>query len=138
MLTGPWRSERLNRKWRRRSGASSFAQLHRWLRQGYQVHVFCNNEGERERFREIWAEYGLGETMQNDRHQGWRTGRRMRAGAMDARLSTQLGVLARGFFYDPAKAVVVTDAGDFRAVQVQRPRRLKSPHALRGPLGFGH
>ncbi|MBI3191950.1 MAG: hypothetical protein HYZ36_04730 [Pedosphaera parvula] len=22
-----------------------FAQLHRWLRQGYQVHVFCNNDG---------------------------------------------------------------------------------------------
>ena len=27
-----------------------FAQLHRWLRQGHEVHVFCNNDGERQRF----------------------------------------------------------------------------------------
>src|SRR5262249_28568290 len=30
-----------------------FAQLHRWLRQSYAVHVFCNNDGERQRFEEI-------------------------------------------------------------------------------------
>jgi transcription-repair coupling factor (superfamily II helicase) len=36
-----------------------FAQLHRWLRQAYAVHVFCNNDGERQRFTEIWEEYGL-------------------------------------------------------------------------------
>jgi len=30
-----------------------FAQLHRWLRQGHAVHVFCNNDGERQRFQEI-------------------------------------------------------------------------------------
>jgi transcription-repair coupling factor (superfamily II helicase) len=36
-----------------------FAQLHRWSRQGYDVRVFCNNEGERQRFTEIWKEYGL-------------------------------------------------------------------------------
>jgi transcription-repair coupling factor len=36
-----------------------FAQLHRWLRQSYAVHVFCNNDGERQRFAEIWEEYGL-------------------------------------------------------------------------------
>ena len=33
-----------------------FSQLHRWLRQGYAVHVFCNNDGERQRFEEIWKE----------------------------------------------------------------------------------
>ena len=33
-----------------------FNQLHRWLRHGYAVHVFCNNDGERQRFEEIWAE----------------------------------------------------------------------------------
>jgi transcription-repair coupling factor (superfamily II helicase) len=37
-----------------------FNQLHRWLRQDYAVHVFCNNDGERQRFLEIWAELGLG------------------------------------------------------------------------------
>jgi len=33
-----------------------FNQLHRWLRHGYAVHVICNNDGERQRFTEIWAE----------------------------------------------------------------------------------
>ena len=36
-----------------------FQQLHRWLRQDYAVHVFCNNDGERQRFEEIWKDYGL-------------------------------------------------------------------------------
>src|SRR5213079_849279 len=41
-----------------------------------------------------------------------------------------LGTLARGFFYDEAKLVVVTDAEIFGRYKVQRPRRLKSPHAV--------
>ena len=36
-----------------------FNQLHRWLRQGHAVHVFCNNDGERQRFGEIWNETNL-------------------------------------------------------------------------------
>ncbi|MBI4323650.1 MAG: transcription-repair coupling factor [Chloroflexi bacterium] len=107
-----------------------FAQLHRWQRQGYQVHVLCNNEGERERFREIWAEYGLGETMQTTGVKGGEREGEGVPGSLDARLSTQLGVLARGFFHDAAKVVVVTDAEIFGRYKVQRPRRLKSPHAL--------
>ena len=38
-----------------------FAQLHRWGRQGHRVHVFCNNDGERERF----GQQGLYTTMAN-------------------------------------------------------------------------
>ncbi|HKS36922.1 MAG TPA: transcription-repair coupling factor, partial [Verrucomicrobiae bacterium] len=87
-----------------------FAQLHRWLRQGCAVQVFCNNDGERQRFTEIWKEYGLttGETQ-----------------AIDC----QVGSLARGFLCEEARAVVVTDAEIFGRYKVQRPRRLKSPHA---------
>ena len=33
-----------------------FNQLHRWLRQDYSVHVFCNNDGERQRFEEVWKD----------------------------------------------------------------------------------
>src|SRR5439155_13632828 len=40
-----------------------------------------------------------------------------------------LGTLTRGFFYDEAKLVVVTDVEIFGRYKVQRPRRLKSPHA---------
>jgi transcription-repair coupling factor (superfamily II helicase) len=85
-----------------------FTQLHRWLRQDYAVHLFCNNDGERRRFQEVWKEYGLDH-------------------ADDLRL--HIGALARGFLFEPAKLAVVTDAEIFGRYKVQRPRRLKSPHA---------
>ena len=85
-----------------------FNQLHRWMRQGYAVHLFCNNDGERQRFEEIWWECGLGNT----------TG-----------MSIHFGTLARGFLCEAAKLVVVTDAEIFGRYKAQRPRRLKSPHA---------
>src|SRR6267143_1961083 len=58
-LAAPARSRWPSRAWRRfaRSGG---ARRTRWLRQGFAVHLFCNNEGERQRFGEIWEEYGLG------------------------------------------------------------------------------
>jgi transcription-repair coupling factor (superfamily II helicase) len=99
-----------------------FAQLHRWLRQGYAVHVFCNNDGERQRFTEIWDEYGLAED-------GPKTDVRSPKAPNAARLWTHLGTLARGFLCDEARLVVVTDAEIFGRYKVQRPRRLKSPHA---------
>jgi transcription-repair coupling factor (superfamily II helicase) len=85
-----------------------FAQLHRWSRQNYAVHVYCNNDGERQRFEEIWWEYGFGNT---------------------GTLHMHIGALSRGFLFEAAKAVVVTDAEIFGRYKVQRPRRLKSPHA---------
>jgi transcription-repair coupling factor (superfamily II helicase) len=88
-----------------------FAQLHRWLRQDYAVHVFCNNQGEQQRFAEIWAEYGL-------QTEGPRK-----------RPELHIGTLARGFLSHEARLVVVTDAEIFGRYKVQRPRRLKSPHA---------
>ena len=84
-----------------------FQQLHRWLRQSYAVHVFCNNDGERQRFEEIWHEYGF----ENEKP------------------IIRLGAITRGFLFDPAKVVVVTDAEIFGRYKVQRPRRLKSAHA---------
>jgi transcription-repair coupling factor (superfamily II helicase) len=85
-----------------------FGQIHRWLRQDYAVYLFCNNDGERQRFEEIWREYGLGEI---------------------SALKIRFGALSRGFLSETAKLVVVTDAEIFGRYKVQRPRRLKSPHA---------
>jgi transcription-repair coupling factor (superfamily II helicase) len=93
-----------------------FGQLHRWLRQGWAVHVFCNNAGERQRFEEIWAEYGL-------------DGPPAAPGAPPLRPALHLGALARGCLCEAARWVVVTDAEIFGRYKVQRPRRLKSPHA---------
>ncbi|MDB6024438.1 MAG: mfd [Verrucomicrobiales bacterium] len=84
-----------------------FQQLHRWLRQEYTVQVFCNNEGEKQRFEEIWREYGF----ENEKP------------------DVRIGAITRGFLFDPAKLVVVTDAEIFGRYKVQRPRRLKSAHA---------
>ena len=86
-----------------------FQQLLRWLRQNYAVHVFCNNDGERQRFEEIWQELGFADVRKPE---------------------INLGVLARGFIGDEAKLVVVTDAEIFGRYKIQRPRRQKSAHAL--------
>ena len=84
-----------------------FGQLHRWLRQGYDLRIFCNNDGERQRLLEIWTELGL-------------KGRKPKV---------QLGTLSRGFLFESGKLVVVTDAEVFGRYKIQRPRRLKSKHA---------
>jgi transcription-repair coupling factor (superfamily II helicase) len=85
-----------------------FNQLHRWLRQNYAVHVFCNNDGEKQRFSEVWEEYGLGKEVFP---------------------KVQIGDLSRGFLSDEGAFTIVTDAEIFGRYKVQRPRRLKSPHA---------
>ena len=139
-----------------------FAQLHRWLRQGYAVQVFCNNDGERQRFCEIWKECGLdgpkaaGDGPNAEVHsphstaegprpevggpkpegQGASSEEPPRPGTADGGLWTgngglriDLGALSSGFLYDEARLAVVTDAEIFGRYKVQRPRRLKSPHA---------
>ncbi len=99
-----------------------FNQLHRWLRQDYDVHIFCNNDGERQRFEEIWKEFGFAESPKpSDHEQLW---------TLDFGLRTHIGSLARGFLCDEARLVVITDAEIFGRYKIQRPRRLKSPHAL--------
>ena len=102
-----------------------FNQLHRWLRHGYAVHVFCNNDGERQRFEEIWAETSPQSTVH-----GPQLNNRDQLKTVDSGLWTGIGTLSRGFICDEAKFVVVTDAEIFGRYKIQRPRRLKSPHAL--------
>ena len=70
--------------------------------------MFCNNDGERQRFGEIWKDYGFDDTTA---------------------MSVHVGALGRGFICEAARLVVVTDAEIFGRYKVQRPRRLKSPHA---------
>jgi len=95
-----------------------FGQLHRWMRQDYAVHVFCNNDGERQRFEEVSSELGIGDRETADS-----------GSTHHLPFTTHIGSLARGFICDEAKLVVVTDAEIFGRYKVQRPRRLKSPHA---------
>ena len=113
-----------------------FAQLHRWLRQGYAVQVFCNNDGERQRFGEVWREFlpaAAGDEATNlaSSRVKLETARVVSDKATEQLPQPQLviGSLARGFICDDAKLVVVTDAEIFGRYKIQRPRRLKSPHA---------
>jgi transcription-repair coupling factor (superfamily II helicase) len=126
-----------------------FNQLHRWLRQGYAVHVFCNNDGERQRFTEIWVEHGLGNVGQASRFSDKVEDdvRRLTSkkeneiepphvvsyekelDRQNADPTLHIGNLSRGFLCDEARLVVVTDAEIFGRYKVQRPRRLKSAHA---------
>ena len=100
-----------------------FNQLHRWLRKGHAVHVFCNNDGERQRFTEIWNEYGFESPKSG-------AGQTVCKRTLDFGLWTHIGTLSRGFLCEEAKLVVITDAEIFGRYKIQRPRRLKSPHAL--------
>ncbi|MGB0578085.1 MAG: transcription-repair coupling factor [Limisphaerales bacterium] len=86
-----------------------FAQLHRWLRQKLEVQVYCNNDGERQRFLEIWEEMAFkGRT---------------------AKPKVRIGTLSRGFLFPEGNLAVVTDAEIFGRYKVHRARRLKSKHA---------
>ena len=89
-----------------------FDQIHRWLRGSYHVWIICSTKSELQRFDELWAEYGFG--TQNKEPQPIRT----------------IGHISRGFLIESANLVIVTDSEIFGRYRSQRPRRLKSPHAL--------
>ncbi|MFM8469976.1 MAG: transcription-repair coupling factor, partial [Limisphaerales bacterium] len=197
-----------------------FHQLSSWLRQGFHVQVVCNNDGEAQRFQEVWQEMGLGgpvgsmggqfprlkesfqfsEVCHHEQEVRHHT-KEVRHHGQERHTHTQdvtphgketppheleppphalevpphakepgshgqeplphakeppphglespphtaqaaspapepsvpvvgLGTLARGFLCEAAKFVVVTDAEVFGRYKTQRPRRMKSPHAL--------
>ena len=106
-----------------------FAQIHRWVRQEYAVHVFCNNDGEQQRFSEVWKELGLGVGQASRLSPSNPSGKVDNGDRQDACPTLHIGSLARGFISDETKLVVVTDAEIFGRYKIQRPRRLKSPHA---------
>ena len=81
---------------------SFFEQLRQWVTDGYAVQVFCNNEGEQQRFFEILDELGM----------------------KGLTVHPQLGTLSQGFLFEEARLVVVTDAEIFGRYKVPRPRRL--------------
>ncbi|MCK6500235.1 MAG: DEAD/DEAH box helicase, partial [Nitrospira sp.] len=98
-------------------------QLHRWTRQGLEVHLFCNNDGERQRFVEVWKEHGFGELSATESAP---ISAPPGDGRSVGRIQTHLGALSRGFVCESAGLVIVTDAEIFGRYKVLRPRRLKA------------
>ena len=82
------------------SASASSSSLREWRRDGWRVHVFCNNEGEIERLREL-----------------------VPAVETDA-LHFTIGTLARGFTFPAAKVAVLSDAELFGRYRNTRARRL--------------
>ena len=88
-----------------------FAQLRMWTEQGCEVFIFCNNDGERQRLKEILPLHGLGHVP----------------------LRLEIGTLAQGFIWPEARLVVVSDAEIFGRYRILRPRKLakRLPHETR-------
>jgi len=81
---------------------SFIRQLTEWLEQGWQVTIYCNNEGEVERFRDLLPEPLL-------THRG---------------LELVIGTIAHGFTFPAAKLAVLSDAELFGRYRNTRARRL--------------
>lgn len=109
-----------------------FNQLARWLRQGYFLHVFCTNDGERQRFCELWTEYGLDQMP--PRSAGFDIPPTTCAPGAVSGLNLHEGGLSAGFLCEAARVVVITDAEIFGRYKIRRPRRLKLPHAAAGSV----
>jgi len=77
-------------------------QLDEWLAQGWRVTIYCNNEGEVERFRDLLPETVL-------THAG---------------LALAIGAVASGFTFPTAKLAVLSDAELFGRYRNTRARRL--------------
>jgi len=75
-------------------------QLHRWLEGGWEVYLFCNNEGERERFRDLLPEPD------------------------HLRLRLGIGTIATGYTFPAGKVAVLSDAELFGRYRNNRARRL--------------
>lgn len=77
-------------------------QLEQWLEQGWRVTIYCNNEGETERFRDLLPEPIL-------THAG---------------LELVIGAIAHGFTFPEAKLALLSDAELFGRYRNTRARRL--------------
>jgi len=77
-----------------------FGQMERWVEEGYQLHVLCSTDGERQRFEELWREYSPKRPV-----------------------SATLGYLSRGFLWPDAKLAVITDSEIFGRYKPARSRQ---------------
>jgi transcription-repair coupling factor (superfamily II helicase) len=90
-----------------------FDQMQRWAADGYALHVLCSNDGERQRFEELWREQFK---------------------SLPSSLFPLRSSLSRGFFWPDAKVAVVTDSEIFGRYKLSRPRR--KFHAIVQPVDW--
>ncbi len=78
-----------------------FEQMRIWAEEGYSLHVFCGNDGEKQRCEELLEEHHF----------------------LSPQLTVDLGSLSRGFLWTDARLAVITDAEIFGRYKQLRPRR---------------
>ena len=83
-------------------GARIFGYLAEWVSEGMAIFIFCNNEGERERLRELLRERKIHLPRGSD---------------------LLVGQLSSGFIFPEGRIAVLTDAEIFARYRVHRPRR---------------
>jgi len=95
-----------------------FDQMQRWADDGYAMHVLCSNDGEQQRFEELWREQlkSLPTTLHA------------------SRFTLSRSSLSRGFLWPDAKLAVVTDSEIFGRYKLSRPRR--KFHAITQPVDW--
>ncbi len=79
-----------------------FDQMQRWASEGYSLFAFCDTEGEKQRFEELWSDQFPSEHRKPN---------------------TELRPLSRGFIWESTKLAVITDAEIFGRYKPHRPRR---------------
>ena len=87
-----------------------FDQMQSWGDDGFSLHVLCSNDGERQRFEELWREQFK---------------------SFPSTLHAQRLTLSRGFLWPDAKLAVITDSEIFGRYKLVRPRR--KFHAMAQP-----
>jgi transcription-repair coupling factor (superfamily II helicase) len=90
-----------------------FNQMRRWTDDGYALHVLCSNDGERQRFEELWREQFK---------------------SLPPSLFPLRSSLSRGFIWPDAKLAVITDSEIFGRYKLLRPRR--KFHAMAQPADW--
>ena len=90
-----------------------FDQMQRWLDAGHALHVLCSNDGELQRFEELWREQFK---------------------LFPSTLFPLRSSLSRGFLWPDAKLAVVTDSEIFGRYKLSRPRR--KFHAIAQPVDW--
>jgi transcription-repair coupling factor (superfamily II helicase) len=105
-----------------------FDQMQRWLAEGYRLFAYCDTDGEKQRFEELWGEYRKSVILSEAKDlttdtRSTRKPTEILRSAQNDRIKTAIAPLTRGFIWPDAKLVVVTDGEIFGRYKQHRARR---------------
>lgn len=87
---------------------SFFESIQEWLQSDFRTYIVCNNEGERDRFRELWEEYERSQKLVPS----------------SRRFETALASISSGYIDSAAREVFICDCEIFGRYRAHAPRSL--------------